>query len=230
MSILREQMQLLANEIARTRKERTEFILRTRENCLEMRSEVSKMRKKIKTDLTQKASSLSRHLYEFNRSNQRSVAGNLRTLRAERIQSARRQNSLRKMDVARNRNEIARTLSQSGAERKRSQREIKRACLSTLRSIKLRVQSIRIETQKMTRSFTKNRSGASLVQVSPIRRVISPVGKTRSSDAHLDSLRASVNAASAVPFVRPTSLVGLASSANSFDFPRPSTLPVPPTR
>jgi len=230
MNTLREQMQLLASEIARTRKERTEFISRTQERCVEMRSEVLKMRKRIKNDLKQKASSLSRQLQDFNRNNQRSVAGKLRTLHTERTQTARRQSSLRKMDVARNRNETARSLSQSSAARKRVQREIKRTCLSTLRSIKSRVQSIRIETQRMTRTFKSSRAGASLLKINPVQRVTAPMGMARSSIAQDGSMKSMSNTSSAVTFVRPTALASLIGSPTSFGVSRPSTLPVPPIR
>lgn len=160
MTNFREQMQRLADNIARTRNERKAFLEKNRKECVKKRRELIDERNQIKLELAQEAKSLSKQLLEFKRNNQRTVEKTLRDLRAVRSKAARTTRGLLRQEITRNRREIARMLRQNNSDRMRAARQQDRTSSTAIQSVRSQVQRIRNETKRMTKSLSRDRNDA----------------------------------------------------------------------
>lgn len=160
MASFREQMQRLADNIARSRTERKAFLDSNQKACTRMRRELSDQRKQIKMELAQDAKVLGKQLAIFKRDNQKDVQRTLRDLKNTRLRDSRNSKALLKQEILRNKREIARFLRQNNSDRKRSARHQDRASAATIQSVRSQVQRIRSETRRMTRTLSRDRSDA----------------------------------------------------------------------
>ena len=117
MASFREQMQRLADNIARTRNERKAFLDRNQKECTRKRRELKDQRNQIKIELEKEAKALSKQLGEFNRNNQKIVEKTLRDLRTVRVKAAKSAKTLLKQEIAKNRRDIGRMLRQNNNDR-----------------------------------------------------------------------------------------------------------------
>lgn len=160
MASFREQMQRLADNIARSRTERKAFLDSNQKECTRMRRELSVQRKQVKMELAQDAKTLGKQLATFKRDNQKDVQRTLRDLRNTRLRDSQNSKAQLKQEILRNRREIARFLRQNNSDRKRSARHQDRASAATIQSIRSQVQRIRSETKRMTKTLSRDRSDA----------------------------------------------------------------------
>lgn len=160
MASFREQMQRLADSIARTRNERKAFLDRNQKECTRKRRELKDQRNQIKMELEKDAKALGKQLNEFKRNNQKNVEKTLRDLRNVRTKTAKSTKTLLRQEIVRNRREIARMLRQNNNDRMRAARQQDRSSATTLQSVRSQVQRIRVETKRMTKSWARDRNDA----------------------------------------------------------------------
>lgn len=160
MASFREQMQRLADNIARSRTERKAFLDSNQKECTRMRRELSDQRKQMKMELAQDAKVLGKQLATFKRDNQKDVQRTLRDLKNTRLRDSRNSKAQLKQEILRNKREIARFLRQNNSDRKRSARHQDRASAATIQSVRSQVQRIRSETRRMTKNLSRDRSDA----------------------------------------------------------------------
>ena len=160
MGSFRDQMQRLADEINKTRRERKSCVVRIAKDREQLRDSVAKQRENTQRELEKQAQELSRELSTFNRHNKKAVSQSLRETRLERSSRARSLKSTLRQETAANRRNVARTLRQHGTERQRVQRQQERAAVLTMQSIKQHVHRIRTTTNRMTRVWAADRNEA----------------------------------------------------------------------
>jgi len=221
MASFREQMQRLADNIARTRNERKAFLDKNQKECTRKRRELKDQRNQTRIELAQEAKALSKQLGEFKRNNQKTVERTLRDLRTLRVKTARNARSALKQEIVRNRRDIVRMLRQNHSERMRAARQQDRSSAITIQSVRSQVQRIKSETKRMTKAWARDRNEARQIWI----RLQNSFGPSRES--HIasravaapvtSSVAAAVNAASVVP--------PLVDSVVQ----RASVLPVPPS-
>lgn len=163
MATFREQMQQLADNIARSRSERKTFVVKNQRDREKMRHEVALERGKTKRDLAKQSRSLVKSLTDFNRDNQKGVARTLKDSRQGRISKAKAFKHSLRQEIAKNSRYVARLLRQNYSDRKRNQRQHVRECTLTIQSVQKQVQRIRTATNRMTRSLANDRQAARLI-------------------------------------------------------------------
>ncbi len=215
MASFREQMQRLADNIARTRNERKAFLDRNQKECTRKRRELNDQRNQIKTELEKEAKALSKQLSEFKRNNQRTVEKTLRELRNVRVKAAKSAKTLLKQEIIRNRRDIVRMLRQNNNDRMRAARQQDRASATTIQSVRSQVQRIRVETKRMTKSWSKDRNDARQIWT----RLQSSMGVRRETGF--------VSRAIATPLSTSATPEPIAVMESVIQ--RPSGLPVPPS-
>ncbi|MCE3014786.1 MAG: hypothetical protein ACK56W_18165 [Pirellula sp.] len=160
MASFREQMQRLADSITKSRNERRAFLDKNQKECTRKRRERKDQRLKTSSELAKEAKSLTKQLTEFRRHNQKAVERTLRDLRTRRLKTARNAKALLRQEVIKNKREIARLLRQNKCDRTRAARQQYRASATTLQYVRSQVQRIRIETNRMTKSWARDRNDA----------------------------------------------------------------------
>lgn len=160
MASFREQMQRLADSIARSRDERKAFLDKNQKECTRKKRELKEQRIKTRSELATDARSLNKQLTEFRRHNQKTVERTLRDLRTIRAKSARNAKAFLRQEVIKNKREIARLLRQNKNDRSRAARQQYRASATTLQCVRSQVQRIRVETNRMTKSWSRDRNDA----------------------------------------------------------------------
>jgi hypothetical protein len=215
MASFREQMQRLADNIARTRNERKAFLDRNQKECTRKRRELKDQRNQIKIELEKEAKALSKQLGEFNRNNQKIVEKTLLDLRTVRVKAAKSAKTLLKQEIEKNRRDIGRMLRQNNNDRMRAARQQDRASATTLHSVRSQVQRIRVETKRMTKSWSRDRNDARQIWI----RLQSSMGSRRD------------NGFVSRPIAAPnsTSLTTESSAVLESVTQRPMGLPVPPS-
>ena len=215
MASFREQMQRLADSIARSRDERKAFLDKNQKECTRKRRELKDQRMKTRLELAKDAKSLTKQLSEFKRHNQKTVERTLRDLRTIRVKTAKNAKAFLRQEVIKNRRDISRLLRQNKNDRMRAARQQYRASATTLQCVRSQVQRIRVETHRMTKCWSRDRNDARQIW----QRLQSSFGVRRDS-----SFVSRVIAAHAV-FVASTGPVPVSESVSQ----RPSVLPVPPS-
>lgn len=160
MGSFRDQMQRLADEITKTRRERKSCVVRIAKDREQLRDSVAKQREQTQRELAKQAHELGRELSTFNRHNKKAVSQSLRETRLERTSRARTLKSTLRQETAANRRNVARALRQHSSERQRVQRQQERTAALTLQSIKQHVHRIRTTTNRMTRVWATDRNEA----------------------------------------------------------------------
>lgn len=160
MASFREQMQRLADSIARTRNERKAFLDKNQRECARKRRELKDQRNQTKLELAQEAKSLSKQLGDFKKNNERTVEKNLRELRSVRVKAAKAARTILKQEITKNRRDIVRMLRQNNSDRMRAARQQDRTAATTIQSVRAQVQRIRGETKRLTKSWSRDRSDA----------------------------------------------------------------------
>ncbi len=160
MASLREQMQRLADSIARTRNERKAFLDKNQKECIRFKRELQDQRQQTKAELAKEAKAITKQLGDFKRRNQKTVERTLRDLRTVRVKEAKTTKTLLRQEVLKNSRDIARMLRQNKNDRMRAARQLDRASATTLQSVRTQVQRIRVETKRMTKSWSRDRSDA----------------------------------------------------------------------
>ncbi|XZE19263.1 hypothetical protein SH449x_004580 [Pirellulaceae bacterium SH449] len=216
MASFREQMQRLADNIARSRTERKAFLESNQKECSRMRRELSDQRKQMKMELAQEAKTLGKQLATFKRDNQKEVQRTLRDLRNTRLRDSRNSKAQLKQEILRNRREIARFLRQNNSDRKRSARHQDRASAATIQSIRSQVQRIRSETKRMTKTLSRDRSDARQIWLRLRNKTTSRRDITPSPQISEPSLNGSVETVS--------SLESVAVSVRIPDLPLPPVM------
>ncbi|MCU0711913.1 MAG: hypothetical protein MUC43_07620 [Pirellula sp.] len=230
MASFREQMQRLADSIARTRNERKAFLDKNRKECAKKRRELKDQRNQTKLELAHEARSLSKQLVEFKRNNQRTVEKTLRDLRSVRIKAARTASGLLRQEIVRNRRDIVRMLRQNNNDRMRAARQQDRASATTIQSVRAQVQRIRNETKRMTKSLSRDRNDARQIWMRLQNR-----GSNRWDSGLVSrAMEMSAPTAPTVPatFTVPTTpVIEAANTVSMVDSMshRPSLLPTPPS-
>jgi hypothetical protein len=178
MGSFRDQMQRLADEITKTRRERKSCVVRIAKDREQLRDSVAKQREQTQRELAKQAHELGRELSTFNRQNKKAVSQSLRETRLERTSRARTLKSTLRQETAANRRNVARALRQHCSERQRVQRQQVRTAALTLQSIKQHVHRIRTTTNRMTRVWAIDRNEAKRIwerlHASPIINRIQP--------------------------------------------------------
>jgi hypothetical protein len=215
MASFREQMQRLADSIARSRDERKAFLDKNQKECTRKRRELKDQRMKTRLELAKDAKSLTKQLSEFKRHNQKTVERTLRDLRTIRVKTAKNAKAFLRQEVIKNRRDISRLLRQNKNDRMRAARQQYRASATTLQCVRSQVQRIRVETNRMTKSWSRDRNDARQIW----QRLQSSFGVRRDS-----SSVSRITAAPAV-FVASTGSVPVSESVSQ----RPNVLPVPPS-
>ena len=215
MASFREQMQRLADNIARTRNERKAFLDRNQKECTRKKRELNDQRNQIKIELEKEAKALGKQLSEFKKNNQRTVEKTLRDLRTVRVKAAKSAKSILKQEIGRNRRDIMRMLRQNNNDRMRAARQQDRVAATTLQSVRSQVQRIRVETKRMTKSWSRDRNDARQIWI----RLQSSKGSRRDSGYTFRGIAAPISTLSS-----PEPLDVVESVIQ-----RPSGLPVPPS-
>jgi hypothetical protein len=215
MASFREQMQRLADSIARSRDERKAFLDKNQKECTRKRRELKDQRTKTRSELARDAKSLTKQLTEFRRHNQKTVERTLRDLRTIRVKTARNAKAFLRQEVIKNKRDIARLLRQNKSDRTRAARQQYRASATTLQCVRSQVQRIRVETNRMTKSWSRDRNDARQIW----QRLQSNLGVRRDSSFGSRAIAASpLFVASPGP-----------SPASEAVSQRPSVLPMPPS-
>ncbi len=230
MGSFRDQMQQLAEEITRTRRERKSCVAHLAKEREQLRASVSKQREKTQRELAKQAHELARELSSFNRHNKKTVSQSLRETRIERTGQARALKSTLRQETALNRRNIARVLRQHGSERQRMQRQQERAAIITRQTIQQHVRRIRTTTNRMTTAWAADRSEA--------KRIWERLHASASSSRHLPvdkpiPAKPAVEAAALTAVAAPTQASGapLTSTAMVATNTLSATgLALPPTR
>jgi hypothetical protein len=215
MASFREQMQRLADNIARTRSERKAFLDRNQKECIKKRRELKDQRHQIKVELEKEANALSKRLYEFKRNNQRGVEKTLREMRNVRVKAAKSAKSILRQEIIRNRRDIARMLRQNNNDRRRAARQQVRASSAMLQSVRTQVQRIRVDTKRLTKSWSRDRNDARQIWL----RLQSSMGAKRDAGYVSRANAALISATDA------SERIAVVENA----IPRASGLPVPPS-
>lgn len=160
MVSFRQQMQELADKIATSRSERQQAVAQFPKMREQLRKQVIRLRTETRRELDQTSRTLTRQLQSFNAANKRAVSRQLRETRTARMNSAKSLRSRLQRDVSRNRSDVARSLQQNNAERKRMHRMQLRQNHQVNQSIVARVNSLRSNTRRMTRSLNQDRMEA----------------------------------------------------------------------
>lgn len=204
MASFREQMQKLADNIARTRSERHTFVEQNQKGRERMRVEVSQQRDQTKRELAKQSRTLIRSLNDFNRNNQKAVARSLKDTRQSRMNQAKAMKHSLRQEIARNSRNVARLLRQNNGDRKRLHRQHLRDSTLAIQSVKKQVQRIRTATNRTTRALASDRQEARQIWA----RLLSgnPVARTndRSNDRSIVDRSIATATAAVLPAVLPT--------------------------
>lgn len=157
MASFREQMQDLANKIARSRNERQQAVAEFPKFHEQLRRQVRRDRDEIRRDLETSARNQARELSSFNTQNQRNVSRLLRETRSSRLRCSHASRSRLQRELSKNRQELLRSLQQNHAQRKRMQRSVSRQSLQAIAAVHSRVQALRTGTQRMVQSLSSDR-------------------------------------------------------------------------
>ena len=148
--MLRDAMQELVNTIIRSQQERRDFLVRNRRETQRLLDASSRKRKTSAREADQDACKLVESLQSANRSNQMSVARQLREIRYLRVSHSTQSRLVLSEGVARNRRAVGRVLHENNSQRARAARMRTRETAKTLRSIKNEVQQIRKASNQLT--------------------------------------------------------------------------------
>ncbi len=203
MASFREQMQKLADNIARTRSERHTFVEQNQKGRERMRVEVSQQRDQTKRELAKQSRTLIRSLNDFNRNNQKAVARSLKDTRQSRMNQAKAMKHSLRQEIARNSRNVARLLRQNNGDRKRLHRQHLRDSTLAIQSVKKQVQRIRTATNRSTRALASDRQEARQIWA----RLLSgnPVARTndRSNDRSIVDRSIATATAAVLPTASP---------------------------
>jgi len=148
--MLRDAMQELVNTIIRSQQERRDFLVRNRRETQRLLDASSRSRKTSAREADRDACKLVESLQSANRSNQMSVARQLREIRYQRVSQTTQLRMVLSEGVARNRRAVGRALQENNSHRARAARLRTRETAKTLRSIKNEVQQIKKASNQLT--------------------------------------------------------------------------------
>lgn len=157
MASFREQMQELAAKIARSRNERHEAVAEFPKFHEQLRRTVKRQRDETRRELDTSARNQARELMSFNTQNQRNIARMLRETRSSRVNRSHASRSRLQRELAKNRQELLRSLAQNHAQRKRTHRSVTRQSLQAIQAVHSRVEALRTGTRRMVRALGSDR-------------------------------------------------------------------------
>jgi len=143
-------MQELVNSIIRSQQERREFLVRNRRETQRLLDTASRSRRNSAREAGRNASTLIDSLQAANRTNQTSVARNLREIRYMRQSQAKQLRMVLSDGVARNRRAVGRALQENATMRTRASRLRTRENAKNLKAIKSEVLQIRKASKTLT--------------------------------------------------------------------------------
>ncbi len=157
MASFREQMQELANKIARSRNERLQAVAEFPKFHDQLRRQVKRQRDEVRRELTSTARNQARELQSFVSQNHRNIARMLRETRSLRTSRSQATRNRLKRELSKNRQELLRSLQNNHAQRKRVYRSVTRESLQAFQAIHSRVDALRSGTRRMIRNLSNDR-------------------------------------------------------------------------
>ncbi len=158
MSNARNQMKELATSILKSKEERLAFLEKNRIDMQRKRIEIRNDLSATSQEISRQSKDLMDGLQKFRRNLKSSVVRTLRDNQRKRFNLATAQRHQLRQEIAKNRRNILRFLSQNNAERKRAAKNQDRQCLTVLKGLRRRVAEIRRLANKFTSDLREDRA------------------------------------------------------------------------